>query len=134
MDKSFKAAVAFYKPVANITHRQVVMRLYRRWVCCMGRNIFCIRSFLRNYHPRTYIIFAERYQRILFLSEAFRLTIVIFHFVFHSSLVRLLIVVVFAISQAGSKVETFSTKRPAKSGPSSTSINRSQQVNTYLPS
>ena len=32
MDKSFKAAVAFYKPVAKLSHQQDVMRLYRRYV------------------------------------------------------------------------------------------------------
>jgi hypothetical protein len=32
MDKSFKTAVAFYKPIAQLTHQQEVMRLYRRYV------------------------------------------------------------------------------------------------------
>jgi hypothetical protein len=32
MDKSFKAAVAFYKPMAKLSHQQDVMRLYRRYV------------------------------------------------------------------------------------------------------
>jgi len=31
-DASFKAAIAFYKPVAKLTHTQTVQRLYRRWV------------------------------------------------------------------------------------------------------
>ena len=32
MDKSFKTAVAFYKPIVQLTHQQEVMRLYRRYV------------------------------------------------------------------------------------------------------
>ena len=46
MDKSFAAAVKFYKPIANLTHKQDVMRLYRHslrnltsWV--ESREVWC---------------------------------------------------------------------------------------------
>ena len=35
LDKSFTAAVKFYKPIAKVSHQQDVMRLYRRYACTL---------------------------------------------------------------------------------------------------
>ena len=61
MDKSFQAVVAFYKPVANLTHKQQVMRLYRKYVNDPDHTMCSLRYSVLNsflpFDPILYLFF-----------------------------------------------------------------------------